>query len=294
MGDVVGEFNKCAVSDLKCVPQTQDDGSYPVPDKSALVKSFDTDLFNGRWYITAGQNKLFDTFPCQVHFFESTKPGTFVGKLNWRIEEPDGEFLTRDALQRFVQDEKNPALLLNHDNEYLHYQDDWYIVDYAEDNNPDNVPPFVAVYYRGSNDAWDGYGGMVIYTRASSFPKELHDRMVTAVSKVNYDFDKDFVLTDNTCKEIDKDEALLLREKFVGNVALQTEQQLVRQVVRVRQNAVNSAKAQRLFFEGELSQVENAFENIGKSTVDFEKEISKDVVSAEKVVEKDIKKIFGK
>ena len=25
---------------------------------------------------------------------------------------------------------------------------------------------YVVVYYRGSNDAWDGYGGAVIYTRA--------------------------------------------------------------------------------------------------------------------------------
>ena len=24
----------------------------------------------------------------------------------------------------------------------------------------------MVVYYRGSNDAWDGYGGAVIYTRA--------------------------------------------------------------------------------------------------------------------------------
>jgi len=191
-------------------------------------------------------------------------------------------------LQRFVQDDKNPALLMNHDNEYLHYTDDWYIVDYAEDNNPEKIPPFVAVYYRGSNDAWDGYGGMVIYTRAASFPNELHDRLKTAVAKVNFDWDKDFALTDNTCKEMDKGEALLLREKFVGNVALQTEKQLAQQAVRARQNAVNGAKAQAIMVNGELTQVENAFENIGKATVDFEKEIEKDIVGIEKVIENDI------
>ena len=54
---------------MTCVPQKPDDGSYPVPTKDQLVQSFDTKLWNGRWYITAGQNKLFDTFPCQVHFF---------------------------------------------------------------------------------------------------------------------------------------------------------------------------------------------------------------------------------
>lgn len=107
---------------MTCVPQKPDDGSYPVPPKEKLVQNFDTKLWNGRWYITAGQNKLFDTFPCQVHFFTETSPGKFYGKLNWRIEEPDGEFFTRDALQEFYQDPKNPAHLINHDNEYLHYK----------------------------------------------------------------------------------------------------------------------------------------------------------------------------
>ena len=152
--DVVGKFNKCAISDMSCVPRQADDGSYPVPAPSAVVPTFDTKLFNGRWYITAGQNKLFDTFPCQVHFFTETQKGQFFGKLNWRIQEPDGEFFTRDALQEFVQDPAQPGHLVNDNNEYLHYSDQWWIIDYEYDNNPNGVPPFAFVYYRGSNDAW--------------------------------------------------------------------------------------------------------------------------------------------
>ena len=72
--------------------------------------------------------------------------------------EPDGELFTRDAVQQFVADPKEPAHLINHDNEYLHYKDDWYIIDFEYDNNKDGIPPFAFVYYRGSNDAWDGYG----------------------------------------------------------------------------------------------------------------------------------------
>ena len=68
-------------------------------------------------YISAGLNKVFDTFPCQVHFFTSPQPGVLYGKLNWRIVEPDGEFFTKNAVQRFVQDPKNPGILYNHDNE---------------------------------------------------------------------------------------------------------------------------------------------------------------------------------
>lgn len=36
--------------------------------------------------------------------------------------------------------------------------DDWYVLD-SEPNS------FVLVVYRGSNDAWDGYGGGTLYTK---------------------------------------------------------------------------------------------------------------------------------
>jgi len=273
--DVVGEFNKCAVSDMDCVPTRTDDGSYPIPKPEAVVPKFNTNLWNGKWYITAGQNDLFDIFPCQIHFFTETAPGKFFGKLNWRIEEPDGEFFSRDAVQRFVQDPKQPGHLINHDNEYLHYQDDWWIIDYAEDNNKEGVPPFAFVYYRGENDAWIGYGGVVVYTRDAKMPPELIPRLKEAAKKVNFDWDKDFKLTDNTCKTISSGEVTLLREKFAGKVALQTEKQLQAQAVKVRGNAANGLKAQVLFVNDELNQAEKAVEKIGKSIAEFEKEVVK-------------------
>jgi hypothetical protein len=58
--EVVGDFNKCVVSDMGCVAQKPDDGKYPEPEPSVLVPKFDTKLWNGKWYITAGQNPLFD------------------------------------------------------------------------------------------------------------------------------------------------------------------------------------------------------------------------------------------
>ena len=66
--EVVGEFNKCVVSDMGCVPQKPDEGLYPVPAPEALVQKFDTKLWNGKWYITSGQNELFD-----VRFRSSVK-----------------------------------------------------------------------------------------------------------------------------------------------------------------------------------------------------------------------------
>lgn len=283
--DAVGEFNKCAVSDMSCVPKKADDGSYPIPESKNLVQSFKTSLFNGRWYITAGQNELFDIFPCQVHFFTETKPGTFFGKLNWRIEEPDGEFFTRDAVQQFVQDAKEPGHLINHDNEYLHYQDDWYILDYEYDDNKDGIPPFAFVYYRGSNDAWDGYGGAVVYTRASKLPEELMPRLRKAAEKINYDFDKDFTITDNTCKTLDNEERTILREKFAGKVALQTEKQVQAAATRFRGNAINGVKAQKLFVSQEIQQAEEAVNELSSNLKEFEKEV---IQQEQKIVKKEV------
>ena len=270
--EVVGEFNKCVVSDMGCVPQKPDEGLYPIPDRSNVVEKFDTKLWNGRWYITAGQNKLFDIFPCQVHFFTETSPGTFYGKLNWRVEEPDGEYFTRDAIQQFVQDKENPAHLINHDNEYLHYKDDWYIVDYEYDDNKDGVPPFAFVYYRGSNDAWDGYGGVFVYTRDAQLPESLIPRLRIAANKVGFDFDKDFTVTDNTCPAIAGGDALVLREKFAGKILLNTEESVRAQAIRLRGNALNSVKAQKVFFSNEGDAAQKAFDNLSDSLQQFEKE----------------------
>jgi len=284
--DVVGEFNKCAVSDMDCVPQQKDQGMYPaLPTKpNQLVTSFNTEkFFTGRWYITAGQNELFDIFPCQVHFFTSTGPGKFFAKLNWRITEPDGEFFNRDAVQEFIQDPKEPSHLINHDNEYLHYQDDWWIIDYEYDDNKDNIPPFCFVYYRGSNDAWDGYGGAVVYTRDASLPESLLPRLRAAAEKVGFNYDKDFVATDNSCPAaLSGKETVLLRENFAGKVALQTEKQLQAEATRLRGNAANSVKAQKIYLQQEQKAVENAIERLELKTKEFEKQTVKDAIKLEK------------
>jgi len=287
---VIGEFNKCAVSDMDCVPTRPDDGSYPIPAPENVVPKFNTNMWNGKWYITAGQNELFDIFPCQVHFFTETEPGKFFGKLNWRITEPDGEYFTRDAIQQFIQDPKQPGHLVNHDNEYLHYQDDWYVIDYAADDNKEGVPPFAFIYYVGANDAWVGYGGVVVYTRDSKLPPELIPRLREAAKKVNFDYDKDFKETDNTCVEISDGERILMREKFAGKAVLRTEEQIQAAAVRARGNAVNSVKAQKMLVTGELEQAQNAFAELEKTAVTFEEELVKDVVSPLVKIEKEIVK----
>lgn len=122
---MVDEFNECAVSRKKCVPRKSDVGEFPVPDPGVLVQRFNMADFNGKWYITSGLNPTFDAFDCQLHEFH-VEDGKLVGNLTWRIKTPDTGFFTRSAVQKFVQDPSQPGILYNHDNEYLHYQDDWY------------------------------------------------------------------------------------------------------------------------------------------------------------------------
>ncbi|MCO5597085.1 hypothetical protein L7F22_051159 [Adiantum nelumboides] len=111
---VVDQFNDCAVSRKKCVPQKPDLGDFPVPQPSALVPSFNTTEFTGKWYISSGLNPTFDTFDCQLHEF-STSPNKLTGKLSWRIKTPDGGFFTRSALRSFMQDQQHQGILYNHD-----------------------------------------------------------------------------------------------------------------------------------------------------------------------------------
>ncbi|KAK6243424.1 hypothetical protein QUC31_009833 [Theobroma cacao] len=215
---VVDEFNECAVSRKKCVPQKSDIGEFPVPSPAVLVKNFNIADFSGKWFISSGLNPTFDTFDCQLHEFH-TEAGKLVGNLSWRIGTPDGGFFTRSTLQRFVQDPNYPGILYNHDNEYLHYQDDWYIISSKIENKQDD---YIFVYYQGRNDAWDGYGGAVVYTRSAVLPESIVPELEKAAKNVGRDFNK-FIRTDNTCgpepplverleKKVEEGEQTLIRE----------------------------------------------------------------------------------
>ncbi|OVA03356.1 Violaxanthin de-epoxidase [Macleaya cordata] len=215
---VVDEFNECAVSRKKCVPQKSDVGEFPVPDPGALVKNFNIGDFSGKWYISSGLNPTFDTFDCQLHEFH-TESNKLIGNLSWRIRTPDGGFFTRSATQKFVQDPLQPGILYNHDNEFLHYQDDWYILSSKIENNPDD---YIFVYYRGRNDAWDGYGGAFVYTRSAVLPDSIVPELERAAKSVGRDFNT-FIKTDNTCgpepplverleKTVEEGERVIIRE----------------------------------------------------------------------------------
>lgn len=265
--DVVGDFTKCAVTDKKCVPQRPDDGTWPVPKDEALVEKFSTEALEGDWYISAGLNKAFDIFDCQLHKFTAPSPQKLVGNLQWRIKDPVAgtNFVTRYTVQEFEMDKTRQGILYNHDNDFLHYEDDWYVLA-AKDQK------YVVVYYRGNNDAWDGYGGAVVYTKAAAFPMEFVPEVRAAVEKVGLKWE-DFVLTDNTCKQ---------RESKLEEF----EQDLV--FVESRAGATLQVQGNRIFKEVE-KDVKIIEQEVEKDVKAVEQEVEKDVKALEQVVEKDIK-----
>jgi violaxanthin de-epoxidase len=262
--DVVGEFTKCAVTTKKCVPQRQDDGSWPVPKNEALVAEFSPSKYTGSWYISAGLNKAFDTFDCQLHKFESPADNKLVGNLQWRIKDPVAgtNFVTRYTVQEFVQDPKVPGIMYNHDNEFLHYQDDWYVVAQKED-------AYFVVYYRGTNDAWDGYGGAFVYSREPKLPKKYYGEIDSALSNIGLRLE-DFTMTDNSCR------------------AAETRlEELKNDLVFVETRAGAGISSVERSLEKELEKDINAVEN----------ELGKDIRAAEDVIVKDeqaVERFFGK
>ncbi|XP_038986927.1 violaxanthin de-epoxidase, chloroplastic isoform X1 [Phoenix dactylifera] len=279
--NVVDEFNECAVSRKKCVPRKSDVGEFPVPDPSALVKSFNISDFSGKWYITSGLNPTFDTFDCQIHEFhvESNK---LMGNLSWRIRTPDGGFFTRSTVQRFVQDPSQPGILYNHDNEYLHYQDDWYILSSKVENKADD---YIFVYYQGRNDAWNGYGGAVVYTRSAVLPETIIPELDKAARSVGRDFSK-FIRTDNTCGP---EPPLVERlEKTVE----EGEKTIIREVEQIEGEVEDIGKAEVTLFQ----RLADGFMELKRDTENFLTGLGKEemeVLNGLQMEASEVERIFG-
>ena len=109
----------------------------------------------------------------------------------------------------------------------------------------------------------------MIYTRDKQLPTSLIPRLEKAAKKINLHWN-DSTITDNTCKKPDEGEKIELRAKFLGNAVLQTEEQVQAQATRFRGNAVNSIKAQKLFFNNQVGEAEKAFKSLREQTLEFE------------------------
>jgi violaxanthin de-epoxidase len=151
----------------------------------------------------------------------------------------------------------------------------------------------VLVYYRGRNDAWDGYGGAVLYTRTPNYSASVKERATAACDKAGLGFKfADLKAPDNSCSAESASERLLLREKYASKVLLTGERALQEEVTQVRRAAAST-------IQGDVKVAAKAAKKLEKLVADFEataaadaraleKEIVKDVVNIEKEVERDV------
>ncbi|KAK4356731.1 hypothetical protein RND71_025702 [Anisodus tanguticus] len=233
-----------------------------------------------------GLNPTFDAFDCQLHEFH-TEDNKLVGNLAWRIRTPDGGFFTRTAAQKIVQDPKNPGILYNHDNEYLHYQDDCrkqsrelhICVPELDRNDVENYT------VQGRNDAWDGYGGSVLYTRSAVLPESIVPELQIAGQKVGRDFNT-WIKTDNTCgpepplverleKKVEEGERVIVKEV----------EEIEEEVEKVRDKEVSLFSR---LFEG--------FKELQQDEENFIRELSKkemEILDGHKMEATEVEKLFG-
>jgi violaxanthin de-epoxidase len=210
-------------------------------------------------------------FPCQEHYFASppSNKNVVVGEINWRIPTSNGkDFIQRSTMQRFVQQPDNPAILLNHGNEYLHYEDDWYILA----SKPDE---YVFIYYRGQNDAWKGYGGATVYTRESSLPEAYIPELREAAERAGINWD-DFVITDNTCPP---------KPEQLGPF-----EELEEDLLKVEEFASKEVQTLESSIEPELKSFGKGFTVLENRVIQAEKTVVKEVEDEEQVVVEQIER----
>jgi violaxanthin de-epoxidase len=158
-----------------------------------------------------------------------------------------------------------------------------YIISSKVENKPDD---YIFVYYRGRNDAWDGYGGAVLYTRSRTVPTAIIPELERAAMSINRDFSQ-FIRTDNTCGP---EPPLVERiEKTVE----EGEKSIVREVEEIEGEVVQLEKTEFTLFqrltEG-LQEVERDAENFLKGLSKEEME----VLDGLKMEANEVEKLFGR
>jgi violaxanthin de-epoxidase len=175
---VIDKFSECVIANHHCVPQKV--STCPLPAKT--VDAFNMSDMAGVWYATRGLNPMFDCFDCQRHEFsiDASSPDNkpFHADLAYKVKtalnctEGSCIYIDREVHNHYSQDPAQPAHLANHNNTdpaLLGYADDWYVISSSAGATSATDPAaYVLIYYCGTNDAWDGFQGAVLYTRTAT------------------------------------------------------------------------------------------------------------------------------
>ncbi|PKA54618.1 Violaxanthin de-epoxidase, chloroplastic [Apostasia shenzhenica] len=152
------------------------------------------------------------------------------------------------------------------------------------ENKPDD---YIFIYYCGRNDAWDGYGGAVVYTRSPTLPETVIPELENAAKSIGRDFTM-FIITDNTCgpetplverleRTVEEGEKTIIREveqiegevEKVGGTELTLIEKLAEgfgEMKRVAQNFIRGLGREEMELLNDLKMEAAVLENVfGKS-----------------------------
>lgn len=142
------------------------------------------------------------------------------------------------------------------------------------------------MYYQGRNDAWDGYGGAVVYTRSAVLPESIVPELEKAAKSVGRDFSK-FIRTDNTCGP---EPPLVERlEKTVE----EGEKTIIKEVEEIEQKVEKAGKTELSLFQ----RLTEGFKEIQKDEENFLRELSKeetDLLNDLRMEAGEVEKLFGR
>jgi violaxanthin de-epoxidase len=142
------------------------------------------------------------------------------------------------------------------------------------------------VYYQGRNDAWDGYGGAVVYTRSAVLPESIVPELEKAAKSVGRDFSK-FIRTDNTCGP---EPPLVERlEKTVE----EGEKTIIKEVEEIEEKVEKVGKTELSLFQ----RLTEGFKEIQKDEENFLRELSKeemDLLNDLRMEAGEVEKLFGR
>lgn len=130
------------------------------------------------------------------------------------------------------------------------------------------------MYYRGTNDAWDGYGGAVVYSTKPELDPAYVPELTKLAEKVGVNF-SDFVVTDNSCKPAEP-----LRMSKIAD--LDTLGDDVRVVEKDLGRGVRTGSR----FLGREARILS--DEVGRDARLLSREVGRDAIAAEKEVERDV------
>lgn len=161
-----------------------------------------------------------------------------------------------------------------------------YIISSKIENKPDD---YVFVYYRGRNDAWDGYGGAVVYTRSAVLPETIVPELERAAQNVGRNFNK-FIRTDNRCGPEPP-----LVERLEKKV-VEGEQTLIREVEQIEGEVEKEVEKVEKTEQTLFQRLFEAFKELQQDEENFLRGLSKEemeLLNDLKMEASEVEKLFG-